>query len=63
MRNDFVTKHFNENDNSIEEYKQSLIESLFWVLEKNNWDAMSEQQLYLNGAKKMLTEIIEELNQ
>jgi len=60
--NDFITTHFSENDNSVKEYKQSLIEYLLWVLENNNFTAMSEHQLYLNGAKKMLTEIIEELN-
>ena len=60
--NDFLTTRFSENDNSAKEFKQSLIEYLFWVLEKNGWEAMSEHQLYLSGAKKMLMEIIEELN-
>lgn len=59
---DFLTARFSENDNSVKEFKQSLIEYLFWVIEHNNWTAMSEQQLYLNGAKKMIEEIIEELN-
>ena len=59
---DFLTTTFRENDNSAKEYKQSLIEYLFGILENNNWEAMSEHQLYLNGAKKMITEIIEELN-
>lgn len=50
------------NDNSAKEYNQSLIEYLLAILEQGDWHAMSDHQLYLNGGKKMLTELIEELN-
>lgn len=60
--NSFLKTRFSENDNSAGEFKQSLIEYLFDVLEKGNFEAMSDHQLYLDGAKKMLTEIIEELS-
>lgn len=58
----FLYNAFSENDNSAKEYKQSLIEYLLNELQKGKWEAMSDHQLYLDGAKDMLTEIIEEIN-
>lgn len=61
-QNEFLTEVFIENDNSVKEFKQTFIEYLFRILENKKWEAMSEHQIYLEGAKKMLIEIIEELN-
>lgn len=51
------------NDQSAQEYNRSLIQYLFTILEGDDWHAMSDYQNYLDGGKKMLIEIIEELNE
>ena len=64
MGKTFLRDKFVElNDNSAREYNQSIINYLFTVLEGSDWHAMSDYQLFLNGGKKMLEEIIEELNE
>jgi len=60
----FLRENFSENDNSVSEYKDSLIEYLKNVLNNHpsDWSAMSDYTLYLQGAEQMLKEVIREIN-
>ena len=56
----FLIPHFSENDNSSDEYRESLKQYLIEIKNSNHWTAMSpDHALYLDGARQMLKEIIE----
>lgn len=56
----FLLPHFSENDNSSDEYRESLKQYLKSIKKNYIWKATStEWILYLDGAKQMLKEIIE----
>jgi len=45
------------------EFQQDFREYLKKILEAGRWEAMSEHQLFLQGAEQVIKEIIEELEQ
>jgi len=49
----------NANDNSVKEYKKDILTYLISFHTKMSTEAMSMYQLYLQGRKNMLNEIIE----
>ena len=57
--NYFIKEILDENDNSVFEYKKSLLKHLQDVLTKRNFTAMSDHENFLQGGKRMLEEIIE----
>jgi len=55
---EFLKERFILSDNSAMEYNSSLLIYLDGVMKNTRFEAMSEHQLYLQGAKQMLEEII-----
>lgn len=54
----FCTDYFDENDNSVKEYKESLCVYLKNIL-TNDLSAMSDHKLFLEGGEQALKEIYE----
>jgi hypothetical protein len=61
MERTFLKHHYYGTDGP--EFSEEFLKYLEQVLEERRWDAMSDHVLYLQGAKKAIEEIIEELKQ
>jgi len=57
--NMFLKKVFMGSDG--DDFRSDFIDYLEDVLATSRWDAMSDHQLYLDGARRAITEIINEL--
>ena len=55
----FIKKTYCGSDG--ENFKSDFVEYLKSILKEENWYAMSEYKLFLQGAKKALEEIVQEL--
>ena len=57
--NYFIREVYNGSDGK--DFQQDFCEYLTEVLENTRFEAMNDHQLFLQGGKKMLQEIIEEI--
>ena len=57
--NMFLKKVFTGSDG--EDFRSDFIDYLHDVLDSNNWSAMSDYQLFLDGASQAIIEIINEM--
>ena len=56
----FFKEHFNENDNSVEDFKNELRIYIQNILNKDTI-AMSDHSLFLSGGQQALKELLNEL--